>query len=754
MKVCTYIKNLITLTVFYLLSTSLSLSAQTNSPPFSFQYWDSLYSKSLKETRDSVDYVMDALLNWTEKNISLQGNSYLKYMLANEFLRYGAWDKAEEYNQKAQSICQNKKGGSLHQSCPDILNRTYFLEAKLNQKKGNFNQAIFQYTQLIHSSKSKVDEQRLGCETSLGEIYLSHGEYLKAYQHFELAYNLILDYQLGNDLAANVLLESSFLMSEAGLDSLANVNLELVLNIANKEKSPELMIDVLCKQGHNHFIAARYDACRKAYQEATELAEKNNEFTLLANAKMGLGKLDFKIALNSSPSIGKNTLGKKHFEAAADFAQISGEKKMLAQCQVYLGEIHLMTNSIDSAYLLCNQAYEVASVSNMINTHLLSCHCLKQIHTSRKEWRSAFQIQEEENQLKERLGENSLPQELNSLRFKKDFEYLKEQQERERQRLEDEKSWSDRLVSLQWNHICIISILFGTSLLVLLILYWLFNSKKQHNKALKSLNYQLNSSNSMLESSVEELNQTNEMLLLTNQALNNFATVAAHDLKGPLRSIISFSQLLHRSLKDKIGEKEKDYFQYINNNTRKLATLIDDLLNFSRLGKQMPPPVEVDLNVIIKDVIDSFPELIEGTNTQFHIDKLPTVLANYSLMVQVFQNLICNSLKFAQKSKESKIKISAFPLKTNRIQVSIQDNGIGIPEDQQKQVFELFTRLNAQKEYEGSGVGLATCRKIVRHYGGKIMISSTEGQETTVFFDLPLFIKKNEMLHVITINEF
>ena len=108
-------------------------------------------------------------------------------------------------------------------------------------------------------------------------------------------------------------------------------------------------------------------------------------------------------------------------------------------------------------------------------------------------------------------------------------------------------------------------------------------------------------------------------------------------------------------------------------------------------------------------------------------------MANYSLMVHVFQNIISNSLKFAQEERKNIITINAFSLNVERVHISIQDNGIGIPEEQREQVFELFTWLNPQDKYEASGVGLADCRKRVQYYGGKMMINSTEREGTTVF---------------------
>jgi light-regulated signal transduction histidine kinase (bacteriophytochrome) len=208
--------------------------------------------------------------------------------------------------------------------------------------------------------------------------------------------------------------------------------------------------------------------------------------------------------------------------------------------------------------------------------------------------------------------------------------------------------------------------------------------------------------------------------------------VAAHDLKGPLRSINSFTQLLRRRLGDKVGDDEMEYFAYIQQSTYKLTVLIDDLLNFSRLGKAMGDAEPVDLNATMEQVKSNLYQDIKDKAAILHIGPLPHVNGHTSLLTQLFQNLVGNSLKFTHEGIAPVVSIKQVPGTAKRVHIVVEDNGIGIAPEDQARVFELFTRLHSDQAYRGSGVGLAACRKIVQHYDGKIWLTSTEGKGTQV----------------------
>lgn len=717
------------MSLFCLLSFESLLSAQS-STPFSFQYWDSLYVDAIEQNHHKIDTIVQQLLTEAELSEDNSAKSYSKYILANEFFRIGAFESASDHNQQSSSICLDLQGEPINEECTIILERIYFLNAKLHQVKGNLNQASFYYKRVIELSDQRIDKQRLHCEIGIGEIYLSQGNYVRAHQYFEKARKLAINNELGNQITAMVLQETAELMSEVGLDSLSEQNLVDAEQIALEYADTTLLVKISSLRGRNFLRAKKYNDAALAYQESLTLATQKKDLELEASSQLGLGKIAYARA--------ETEVAILHLEEAIRLAEWLGTKNISAESQTYLGKIKLEYDQTDEALTLCNEAYDLSHSLGIKRIHLLSCNCLKQIYEQKNEWQAAYILQQEERKIEEQMNEDLLLQKISSARFEQSMANLKDQQAREREQLESEKSWSDQLVSLQGSRIFLLSILFALSLVLAFFLFRLFNSKKLHNTELQTLNHQLHFSNHKLETSNNELNTTNETLQQTNQALNNFAAVAAHDLKGPLRTINSFTQLLKRRLGDKVGTNEEEYFQYINKSTKKLATLIDDLLNFSSLGKQMTAPKAIDLNIILNDVKANLSNTVKEKNAQIVHSSLPITLTNASLMTQLFQNLISNSLKFTHEDRTAYIKIHTSPLGTNRMKFYIQDNGIGIAEDQQEQVFELFTRLNSKEDYEGSGVGLATCRKIVQHYGGVMSIESTENVETTIIFDLPL----------------
>ena len=569
-----------------------------------------------------------------------------------------------------------------------MVERIYFLNAKIHRAKGNLNQAIFYFEQLIELTKDSIDQQNLMSQIGLGEIHLSLGAYLKAYQYFEQARQLVIDNKIGNQMSAQVLTESAELLSEVGLDSLSEKNLQAAEQIAWEYTDTILQIKILYLHGGNYLRRNELDAAEKRYYEALDLARKKENLNFIALAQLGLGKINLER--------GELADGLVRFNEVLRLSEVLTQKKISAESQAYIGKIKLQSGALDTAFLHCTEAYIISSEANLLRVQLLSCNCLKQINEQRQNWEAAYGLQDEENALKAKLSKNLIHHKINSTYFENAMANLKEQQVLERERLESEKSLLNQLASLQYNRLLLLSILFGGSLLVAFVFYRLFKSKKNLNLELQSLNQQLHVGNKLLGQSNNDLNSTNEELHQTNNALNNFATVAAHDLKGPLRTINSFSHLLKRALGDKVGEREEEYFQFINGSSKNLGVLIDDLLSFSTLGKKMGAPVVVDINTIIKEVEMNLKQTITDTAAIVEYSELPNVLANSSLMTQLFQNIISNGLKFVKKGERPEIKISSSNLDPKRVQFCIHDNGIGISKDYQKQIFELFTRLNSK----------------------------------------------------------
>lgn len=233
-----------------------------------------------------------------------------------------------------------------------------------------------------------------------------------------------------------------------------------------------------------------------------------------------------------------------------------------------------------------------------------------------------------------------------------------------------------------------------------------------------------------------DLKAIEEKLTYSNIELENFAYAASHDLKEPLRMIGMYTQLTQRKLVGKLDESTTEFMFYITDGVRRMQNLLEDLLQYSRLGKKDDGVKVIDLNNILYLVIHNIMATLKETKACIISEPLPLTMASNSEMVQLFQNLIINSIKFRRKNVQSEIFISSIEV-DNFYQFSFKDNGIGIKEEYKEKVFNIFERLHSKSEYEGSGIGLATVKKIVKNAGGNIWLESIEGVGTTFYFMLP-----------------
>ncbi len=237
-------------------------------------------------------------------------------------------------------------------------------------------------------------------------------------------------------------------------------------------------------------------------------------------------------------------------------------------------------------------------------------------------------------------------------------------------------------------------------------------------------------------------------LARSNEELQNFAYIASHDLQEPLRKIQSFGDRLKTKFNSVLNDEGNDYIVRMQNASIRMSHLIEDLLTFSRVTSQAKPFEAVDLNAVLGDVISDLEVQTAKTGGEIIKDELTVIDADYSQMRQLFQNLISNALKF-HGEKPPKVKIRGRfhdQNDTRYYQVFIEDNGIGFQMKYTDKIFTIFQRLHARSEYEGSGIGLAVCKKIVQRHSGFITAQSTEGAGSTFIVTLPVMQSKKEQL--------
>jgi PAS domain S-box-containing protein len=248
----------------------------------------------------------------------------------------------------------------------------------------------------------------------------------------------------------------------------------------------------------------------------------------------------------------------------------------------------------------------------------------------------------------------------------------------------------------------------------------------------------------------ETLNRKAAELARSNAELEQFAYVASHDLQEPLRKIQAFGDRLKAKCDAVNLQDGRDYLERMQSAAARMQTLINDLLTFSRVISASQPLVPVDLNTVVKGVLGDLEYRIEQTKARIEQGDLPTIEADPLQMRQLFQNLIGNALKFQPADHQPLVKISAQILKSpfagtadedpyaEQCEISIQDNGIGFDEKYLDKIFAVFQRLHGRNEFEGTGVGLAVCRRITDRHGGIITAHSKAGEGATFVITLPL----------------
>ncbi|MDR3712965.1 MAG: ATP-binding protein [Puia sp.] len=247
----------------------------------------------------------------------------------------------------------------------------------------------------------------------------------------------------------------------------------------------------------------------------------------------------------------------------------------------------------------------------------------------------------------------------------------------------------------------------------------------------------------LLEKEIREANMTLENkvrqrtleLEQKNKEMEQFAYIASHDLREPLRTISSFAALLKDQYYQKLDGNANQYIDFLTQSSDRMGILIKDLLDYSRLGKSKDLH-RIDTYDILEEVLADLDSIIQGNQAAITARHLPVIEGYRTELKLLFQNLLTNAIKFRKRETPPQISIDAE--KTDGVWTfSFRDNGIGIEKQHQERIFIIFQRLHTRKEYEGSGIGLAHCKKIVELHGGRIWVESSPGEGSTFFLTLP-----------------
>lgn len=259
------------------------------------------------------------------------------------------------------------------------------------------------------------------------------------------------------------------------------------------------------------------------------------------------------------------------------------------------------------------------------------------------------------------------------------------------------------------------------------------------NKSEKALLYMVEDLNSL----TAELKEEQHKLLLSNKELEAFSYSVSHDLRAPLRHINGYVDLLNKKFYDNLPEKAQYYLTAVKNAVNQMGTLIDELLQYSRVGRQEVRKTKIEMKALVNEVVDEIKQDTGKREINWDVQKLPQVFGDYPLLKQVWVNLIDNAVKFTSKSNKAKISIGCKEEEKNFV-FYVRDNGIGFDMKYAHKLFGVFQRLHSQAEFEGTGIGLANVQRIILKHNGRVWAEAEPGKGATFFFSLPKY--KGELL--------
>jgi light-regulated signal transduction histidine kinase (bacteriophytochrome) len=227
------------------------------------------------------------------------------------------------------------------------------------------------------------------------------------------------------------------------------------------------------------------------------------------------------------------------------------------------------------------------------------------------------------------------------------------------------------------------------------------------------------------------------MLRRSNEELQQFAYVASHDLQEPLRMVTSYLQILENRYSDHLDSDAHEFIGFAVDGAARMKALINDLLAYSRVDGGEKVFEEFDAQLALNKALDNLALKIEDSGALITYDAMPTIKADRMQIIQLFQNLIGNAVKFQRAGNVPQVHIGV-ERKNDEWQFAVRDNGIGIGAFYLDRIFVIFQRLNKKDEYPGTGIGLAICKKVVERHGGRIWVESTVGEGTTFYFTIPV----------------
>lgn len=615
--------------------------------------------------------------------------------------------KQYEYGKEAYRLLEHTNYNWLKVQALHVLGDSYL------SKEEPSDSALIYFEKGLSLSKEIGDlAKEADYYNGLGTFYHQTGIYDKAFKYYQQAIEIAEQEGLQESLCRYQNNMALILMMEHEYDR-ALKYFQQALEIAEEIDNKLIISALLSNIGVIYNATGAYDLALEKYTRSLEVRRMNND-------KVG--------EVLTICNIGNNYRKKGLFDRALIYqkqglalAEEIDFNRGKSTCIEGISLSYFDSGQYEQAIRTAKQGLEICKKTAYLKNQVEFTRLLAESYAAIDNYLLAYKFHYEYTILNDSLTSLQRLRQINELETK----YRFSQKEAETQLIREKQIRQEEV--LRRRNIIIVAVL---TLLVMISLlafnyYHSLKQKQQYNQQLQQA----------VEERTVKLNQSIEMLKDTNRELENFVFIASHDLKEPLRSIVSFNNLIQRKLRGSISTEIQDYFDFINNSGQQMYHLIESSLEFSKLSKIEIVNESVDVNQVLSQVEESLKILIQQRNVTIKYKDLPTIESNPGQLFLVFKNLIENGIKY----NDSEMPEIMITYQKNQVyEFSISDNGIGIPNEFHDHIFKMFKRLHDRGEYTGSGLGLAIVRKILKRLGGSISLNSKNEKGSTFIVKLPI----------------
>jgi signal transduction histidine kinase len=574
-------------------------------------------------------------------------------------------------------------------------------------KRRDYTEAIALYYRTLAIRKSQRDRQGIATiHTKLGNTKLRAGDYTSALEHYDTAIRLLQD--SGDKLAvADLFANSGIIHGFQGNYALALKSHLQALKIFEPLNEQARMASSYTNIGFIYTDQLNYDNALKMFERALGIRQTQDDIMAVSDILVNIG-LVYQGQQRYQEALEVHNRALKMRENLGDSAKLAVSYSNLGNIYRFLQENQMALDYYIKALELSQQVNDKRiMLQSYINLGELYYEQMK--HTEAHRYLEAAVLLAEETGLKNQLRR---AYELSSMLYAQEENY--------------EKAYKYNLLFVKLDRE-----VSNSEISVQMAQMSLRHEMEQNERAAeieKVKNAELQKANDLLAIYVRRLEGSND-------ELNQFAHVASHDLREPLRMIHSYLKLLHQGLGDMASDTQKQFFRFALDGADRMEAMILDLLRLAKVDAD--PKIEpISLEQVTQDVKNNLQLLLNEKKGLILTDDLPQIKADRAQMLQLFQNIIGNGLKYNENIKPTIVIRHIY--KDTHMEISLSDNGIGIPQEYREKAFQIFKRLPTERKYEGSGIGLAICKKIVDSMGGSISIEENPGGGTIFQILLPI----------------